>query len=460
MFFVLPFRAKNPPERFPYVTIGLIVVNILVYAWTTQDFVSVRDSYVRFDSPSSLALSYSNMTVWRFFTSMFLHENLPHIGFNMLFLWVFGSAVEGRLGHAVYATIYFASGLMGGIAQTFIFGHANPHISSLGASGAIMGITTCYAYMFTFSAIRIFYFYWFPFFPTLAFLLPRFGVTDWEAWWVVAFFLLVDIVFALASTHGDGTAHLAHYGGVLAGLAAMLTLRPKRDSEHFSNMQAIRSDIKDYSLMSFNELEILMERPNDDVALILAFCEKAIMETAQRGEDKCIAALAAHGRLLADYADPARLANLVLKLKKDPNALPQVFCLRLATRVEQIGNNELALHLYNRVYELNPAAVDSERALYRFGTIMERVYFDIEQARAAYTELLRLFPNGYLAFDTRKALERIGQSAIPPTQPQWGAPAGTTQPANPAQPQELRRSAPSAGELRTRADFLDIRDST
>ncbi|HEX5322142.1 MAG TPA: rhomboid family intramembrane serine protease, partial [Capsulimonadaceae bacterium] len=222
MFFVLPFRAKNPPERFPYVTVGLIVMNILVYACTSYYFVQVRDSYVSDDSTSSLALSYANMTVWRFFTSMFLHENLMHLGGNMLFLWVFGSAVEGRLGHQIYASIYLFAGIIGGASQTLIFGHSNPHIASLGASGAIMGVVACYAYMFTFSTIRVFYFYWFPLFFSLAWLVPRLGVADWEAWWVVAFFFILDIVFALISSgKNDGTAHLAHYGGLLVGIAAM-----------------------------------------------------------------------------------------------------------------------------------------------------------------------------------------------------------------------------------------------
>lgn len=459
MFFVLPFRAKNPPERFPYVTIALIVINILVYAWTSQDFLHVRDSYVLDDSPSSLALSYSNMTVWRFFTSMFLHGNLLHIGSNMVFLWVFGSAVEGRLGYALYTAIYFLAGLCGGAMQTFVFGHANPHIPSLGASGAIMGVVACYGYMFTFSTIRVFYFYWFPFFPSIWFLIPRLGIADWEAWWVVAFFLLLDVIFALASPGGhDGTAHLAHYGGLLVGVAAMLILRPKRDTEHFSQMQAIRSDIKDYSLMSFNELEILMERPNDDVPLILTFCEKALMEISQRGEQKCLAAIKAHARLLADQGDPVRLATLVLKFKEMPLAVPQVFCLRLATRLEQIGNNDLALHMYNRVYEIDPSAVDSERALYRFANIMERAYFDIDQARAAYTELLRLFPNGYLAFETRKSLERLGNPSLAAPQTQWGAttPPASSQPVLPSIQQA--GSATSAGEPRTRIDFLETGD--
>jgi hypothetical protein len=90
---------------------------------------------------------------------------------------------------------------------------------------------------------------------------------------------------------------------------------------------------------------------------------------------------------------------------------------------------------------------------------MERAYFDVEQARAAYTELLRLFPNGYLAFDARKALERMSQSAIPQAQPHWSAPSAPLQPTNMAgQPQQMN-SGPAASDLRTRADFLDLRDS-
>jgi membrane associated rhomboid family serine protease len=453
MFFVIPFRAKNPPERFPYVTIALIAINILVYACTTQDFLQVRESYVRDDYATSLALSYDNMNAWRFLTSMFLHGNLLHLGGNMLFLWVFGSAVEGRLGHLTYFAVYMLAGLFGGLAQTLIFGHAYPHVPSLGASGAIMGVVACYAWMFTFSTVRVFYFYWIPLIPLIAFLIPRLGVADWEAWWVVAFFFLYDLVTALLTAGGDGVAHFAHYGGILLGLAAMLLLRPKRDTEHFSNMQAIRSDIKDYDLMAFNELEILMERPNNDALLIFTYCEKAIMETSQRGEEKCQTALATYWRLLLDQADPIRLANLVLKLRLNPAGLPTVLYLGMATRMEQMGKNDVALHLYNRVYEINPTGLDSERALYRFGYLMERAYFDVDQARAAYTELLRLFPNGYMAYETRQALARLGSQVSAPAQriPQVRQNAAPSQAANAELP-------PAKNEIGSRMDFLETGD--
>ena len=43
---------------------------------------------------------------WQLFTYAFLHGNWSHIGFNMLFLWVFGDNVEDALGHARYLLFY------------------------------------------------------------------------------------------------------------------------------------------------------------------------------------------------------------------------------------------------------------------------------------------------------------------------------------------------------------------
>ena len=72
---------------------------------------------------------------WRLLTTMFLHANLLHIGFNMLALWWFGAPVEQYLGRARFLGLYFVAGLAGSagaLVQT-------PGIT-VGASGAIFGV--------------------------------------------------------------------------------------------------------------------------------------------------------------------------------------------------------------------------------------------------------------------------------------------------------------------------------
>ena len=91
---IIPFRTKNPPEHFPYVTLILIVVNVLIYFLT-----SLGNYCLRIDDTviEQFAVTHNTLNLWRLTTAMFLHANLEHIIGNMLFLWIFGAAVEGRL---------------------------------------------------------------------------------------------------------------------------------------------------------------------------------------------------------------------------------------------------------------------------------------------------------------------------------------------------------------------------
>ncbi|MFR0358776.1 rhomboid family intramembrane serine protease [Streptomyces sediminimaris] len=74
---------------------------------------------------------------YRLVTSMFAHQAVWHIGFNMLSLWWIGGPLEAALGRARYISLYFVSGLAGS-ALTYLL--ASPSSASLGASGAIFGL--------------------------------------------------------------------------------------------------------------------------------------------------------------------------------------------------------------------------------------------------------------------------------------------------------------------------------
>ncbi|NGO78292.1 rhomboid family intramembrane serine protease [Streptomyces sp. YC504] len=74
---------------------------------------------------------------YRLFTSMFLHQEIWHFGFNMLGLWWLGQPLEAALGRARFIALYLVSGLAGS-ALTYMV--AAPNQPSLGASGAIFGL--------------------------------------------------------------------------------------------------------------------------------------------------------------------------------------------------------------------------------------------------------------------------------------------------------------------------------
>ncbi|MFJ2706035.1 rhomboid family intramembrane serine protease [Streptomyces sp. NPDC087428] len=74
---------------------------------------------------------------YRLVTSMFLHQEVWHIAFNMLGLWWLGGPLEAALGRARYLALYLLSGLAGSALTYWL---AEPNQPSLGASGAIFGL--------------------------------------------------------------------------------------------------------------------------------------------------------------------------------------------------------------------------------------------------------------------------------------------------------------------------------
>ncbi|MBM7437892.1 membrane associated rhomboid family serine protease [Streptomyces sp. HB132] len=74
---------------------------------------------------------------YRLVTSMFLHQEVWHIAFNMLGLWWLGGPLEAALGRGRYLALYLLSGLAGSALTYWI---ADPAQGSLGASGAVFGL--------------------------------------------------------------------------------------------------------------------------------------------------------------------------------------------------------------------------------------------------------------------------------------------------------------------------------
>jgi len=203
---LIPIRTDNQLTLTPTVNYAIIAVNVAVFA--LQVFFPA--GYERLATP--YLLDPAAPEVYQFFTSMFMHGDWPHILGNMLFLWVFGNAVNDRFGHVAYAAFYLAGGVGSGIGYVLLGGV----VPVLGASGAIAGVTGCYLVLF-----------------------PRVRVTllAWLLYFIVPFevsslvFLGFQVIFNLwASLTGAGgrVAYVAHVSGYAYGIAiaaALLALR-------------------------------------------------------------------------------------------------------------------------------------------------------------------------------------------------------------------------------------------
>ena len=139
---------------------------------------------------------------WTLGTYMFVHGGFFHLAFNMLMLFFFGTALEGRMGGTEFARYYFFCGL-GGAALSYVFMAFSAATMVVGASAAIFGVALAFAL------------YW-PDQKIYIFPLP----VPIKVKWLVMGLAALDLLSAMVGAN-DGVAHFAHLGGFIAGATAI-----------------------------------------------------------------------------------------------------------------------------------------------------------------------------------------------------------------------------------------------
>jgi len=213
----LPWKDDLPTRRVSWVTIGLIVANVAVFAaeLSAPDLAGVFREHglipAAFTRGSALAASPT------LFSSMFLHGSVLHLASNALYLWIFGNNVEDLLGPVRFLIFYVLAGLGGHAAQ--ILADAGSTVPTVGASGAIAGILG--AYLIRFPSARI---------HTFLYLIFVFGNFRIPAAVVIAAWLLMQILGGLGSLSGGagGIAWFEHLGGFAAGVLLFPLLAGRR----------------------------------------------------------------------------------------------------------------------------------------------------------------------------------------------------------------------------------------
>jgi membrane associated rhomboid family serine protease len=152
---MVPLRDENPVKITPYVTYILIAANILVFVYELNLNSNQLDLFFHLFAvvPQELTASLSGVDLNQGIpeavtpiTSQFLHAGFTHVGFNMLFLYIFGNNVEEQLGRAKFLFFYLSCGIIAVMAQWFFSSMSS--VPSLGASGAIAGVMGAYILKF------------------------------------------------------------------------------------------------------------------------------------------------------------------------------------------------------------------------------------------------------------------------------------------------------------------------
>jgi len=240
----LPLRDDVATRRFPWITVALITVNVVVFLFVQPASFqappngsdhSVGASHRRaagdefayrwgavpcelesgeaiVDRPEQCAghVSTNNLPATKsvylaLVTSMFLHGSPEHLGGNMLFLWVFGNNVEDRLGRLGFLAFYLLGGLVAALGFVLSGPHGvDPLIGASGAIAAAMG-----AYLAFHPRGRV---------------LTAVTVAPFQLLYLPAAVVLALFFVTQFFTSDNGVAWQAHAVGMAAGFLAALAL--------------------------------------------------------------------------------------------------------------------------------------------------------------------------------------------------------------------------------------------
>ena len=183
-------------------TMALLVVNVVAFILQ-----SAVERFSNFPTNAWFALSVEGLRhgyAWQLLTYQLMHGGLLHLVLNCWMIYVFGREVEETLGRNSFLTLYFTSGVIGGLFQALagvLLGGAFA-LPVVGASAGASGLLAAFATLYPERPLMLLLFFIIPVSMRAKFLLLFGGVVT-----------LFGLVFPTGNI-----AHAAHLGGLLTGI--------------------------------------------------------------------------------------------------------------------------------------------------------------------------------------------------------------------------------------------------
>lgn len=232
---VIPIGDRLPTRRRPLVTWALVAANLAVFAfvqpWAAGDCAQLafflREAAIPAELVQGHALAADQLAgtaaavcglspqpekavYLSVVASMFLHGGWLHVLGNMLFLGIFGSTLEDRLGRLRFLAFYLASGVVATVV--FVLANADSTRAIVGASGAVAAVLGAYIVRFPRARVAVVI-------PVLLFV-----VVELPALLVLGLWFLLQLRgLGEPELAGGGTvAYLAHVAGFVWGAGVSL----------------------------------------------------------------------------------------------------------------------------------------------------------------------------------------------------------------------------------------------
>ena len=219
---MIPVADSVRTRRTPYVNVSLILIGIAVFLYElTLSAADLNQFFLDYgvvpaDIDAWLGDRSGIEEPLTIATAAFVHGGWLHLGFNMLFLWVFGDNIEDALGHLPYLAFYLLAAT--GAAALQVATDTGSAIPMVGASGAIAGVLGAYLVLYPRATVAVLL----PFFFFIPVPVPAFALLVF--WFVLQLF--TGIASVGTSEVSEGIAVWAHVGGFLTGFVLILLLRP------------------------------------------------------------------------------------------------------------------------------------------------------------------------------------------------------------------------------------------
>lgn len=217
---MFPLRDTVRSRSIPWVTWGLILVNVLVFVYQASLSPAADEQLLRIWGLLPGRLGGRDLLPWfTLLSSTFLHGSWLHLISNMWALFIFGDNVEDRMGSLGYLVFYLASGVVAGLAHALVA--ADSLIPTVGASGSIAGVLGAYLVLFphgrVITLVPLIFLPWLIEIPAFVYL----GL------WFLSQLSSGILALGAAAAFG-GIAWWAHIGGFAFGLLLGLPLRRPR----------------------------------------------------------------------------------------------------------------------------------------------------------------------------------------------------------------------------------------
>lgn len=151
---------------------------------------------------------------YRIFTCMFLHGDINHLFSNMIIFFFLGEIVEESIGHIKYLFLYFTAGIGGGLLSMGYSFYLGTFINSIGASGAIFGVTGALLWL----------------------VIVHKGRLESITLGKILFLIVYSLYSGFTSTNVDNAAHI---GGLITGLLFTIVFYRNRKAHYCTDKEYV-----------------------------------------------------------------------------------------------------------------------------------------------------------------------------------------------------------------------------